>query len=660
MATLMRDFDWSATSLGAPSGWPAPLKTLVNLMLNSTQPMFIAWGPARTWLYNDAFTPILGRKHPTALGAPAREVGAEAWADIAPLFARVFAGEPVSMEDFAIGLDRRGTIEEAHFEFSYSPVLGEDGQVTGLFGACIETTQTVMAHRQLALAHERQLQVFAQLPRFIGAMAGPNHIFEYVNDAYEKISGRTGFPGRTVREMFPELEGQGFFESLDQVYRTGEPVVMRGMELRLQGSHELQYIDFVYQPLRDVEGAVSGILVGGHEVTEAYRAQASLRELNATLERRVIERAQARGRTWQVSPDLLGALNAKTYFETSNPAWKTLLGWTEAEVASMSIFELLHPDDVERTRVGFQLTQEGQPAIRFPNRYRRKDGSYRWISWVGVPEDGFVYCSGRDITAEVEAEEALAKTQEALRQSQKMEAVGQLTGGIAHDFNNMLAIIMGGIDLALRRLQRGDTGVQGYLQNAREGATRAAALTQRLLAFSRQSPLEPRVTDINTLMTGMSDLLRRTLGERVELQTVLAAGLWATNVDGNQLENAIINLAVNARDAMPDGGKLTIEVANTHLEERYVAREIGVAAGQYVMISVTDIDTGIAPEVLDRVFDPFFTTKSVGKGTGLGLSMVYGFAKQSGGHVRVYSELGRKRPNLAALSLRGEESVMTG
>jgi PAS domain S-box-containing protein len=447
--------------------------------------------------------------------------------------------------------------------------------------------------------------------------------------------------------MFPELAGQGFFELLDRVYRTGEPVVMRSMELRLQGGDEVQYIDFVYQPIRDAAGHVSGIFVGGYEVTEAHRAvaalrasEASLRELNAELERRVIERTQARGRTWQVSPDLLGALNSQGYFETSNPAWQTVLGWSEAEVASMSIFELLHPEDVERTRAGFELTQQGQPAIRFPNRYRCKDGSYRSISWVGVPEDGMVYCSGRDITDEVAAEERHARTEEALRQSQKMEAVGQLTGGIAHDFNNMLAIVLGSLDLATRRLQRGDSGVQRYLENAREGVTRAASLTQRLLAFSRQSPLMPRVTDLNALVGSMSELLRRTLGEHIELEAVRSGGAWRANVDPNQLESAIVNLAVNARDAMPDGGKLTIEIANVDLDDGYAAREVGVAAGQYVMISVTDVGAGMPPDVVERAFDPFFTTKEVGKGTGLGLSMVYGFAKQSGGHVRLNSELG--------------------
>jgi signal transduction histidine kinase/ActR/RegA family two-component response regulator len=242
----------------------------------------------------------------------------------------------------------------------------------------------------------------------------------------------------------------------------------------------------------------------------------------------------------------------------------------------------------------------------------------------------------------VEAEISERQTiQEALRQAQKMEAVGQLTGGIAHDFNNMLAIIIGSLDIATRRLRRGDGSVERYLQNANEGATRAATLTKRLLAFSRQSPLSPEVLGLNALVGGMSELLRRTLGEHIHLETVLAGGLWLTHVDPNQLENAVLNLAVNARDAMPEGGRLTIETSNAFLDEDYAAREIGVSPGQYVMVAVTDDGGGIPADTLEKVFDPFFTTKPVGKGTGLGLSMIYGFAKQSGGHVKIYSELGR-------------------
>ncbi|HEY3815199.1 MAG TPA: CHASE3 domain-containing protein [Caulobacteraceae bacterium] len=235
--------------------------------------------------------------------------------------------------------------------------------------------------------------------------------------------------------------------------------------------------------------------------------------------------------------------------------------------------------------------------------------------------------------------EARLRAEAQLRQSQKMEAVGQLTGGVAHDFNNMLAIIIGNMDLLQRKLARGEGKLETYVENALSGAQRAAVLTQSLLAFSRQQPLDPKALDVNKTVSEMSRLLQRTLGEAVTIETVLAAGLWAAYIDASQLESAMLNLGVNARDAMGDGGKLTIETANTYLDDAYVEREAGgVIAGQYVMVAFTDTGDGIGPDIVERVFDPFFTTKAPGKGTGLGLSQVHGFLKQSGGHVKIYSE----------------------
>ena len=250
----------------------------------------------------------------------------------------------------------------------------------------------------------------------------------------------------------------------------------------------------------------------------------------------------------------------------------------------------------------------------------------------------------REVNEQLEARVAHAIAQretveDALRQAQKMEAVGQLTGGIAHDFNNLLTVITGNVDMARRALGSGETSRAGRaLDNAQKGAMRAAALTQRLLAFSRRQPLAPRLVNMDRLVGGMADLLHRALGEQVQLETVSTPGLWRVEVDPNQLESAILNLAVNARDAMPEGGKLTIETANARLDEQYAAAHAEVAPGNYVVIAVTDTGTGMTKETLARVFDPFFTTKGVGKGTGLGLSMVYGFVKQSGGHVKIYSE----------------------
>jgi signal transduction histidine kinase/CheY-like chemotaxis protein len=252
-----------------------------------------------------------------------------------------------------------------------------------------------------------------------------------------------------------------------------------------------------------------------------------------------------------------------------------------------------------------------------------------------------------------------AQTQ--VRQLQKMEAVGQLTGGIAHDFNNMLAIVIGSLDLARRRLTGAeDRRLSECIDHATQGAQRAATLTARLLAFARQQPLDPKVIDANKLVGGMSEMLRRTLGASISIETVLAGGLWKICADPAQVENAIVNLAVNARDAMPDGGKLTIETANADLDERYARTHDEVTAGQYVMLSLTDTGCGMPSDVIERAFDPFYTTKAIGRGTGLGLSQIFGFVKQSRGHVKIYSEVGRGTTvKLYLPRYRGEDAQVT-
>jgi signal transduction histidine kinase len=251
----------------------------------------------------------------------------------------------------------------------------------------------------------------------------------------------------------------------------------------------------------------------------------------------------------------------------------------------------------------------------------------------------------QDLNASLEAQvnartRELREREEALRQAQKMEVVGQLTGGVAHDFNNLLQVVVGNLEILQRNLPEEAGRLRRAAENAMSGARRATTLTQRLLAFSRRQPLDPRPLDPNKLIADMSDLFHRTLGEAISVETVFAAGLWRVEADANQLESALLNLAVNARDAMPDGGKLTIETANARIDEGYAATHVEVSPGQYVVICVSDTGVGMDKATLSRVFEPFFTTKEPGKGTGLGLSMVYGFVKQSGGHVKIYSEPG--------------------
>ena len=365
---------------------------------------------------------------------------------------------------------------------------------------------------------------------------------------------------------------------------------------------------------------------------ERRGAEDRLRALAASLEREVAQRTADRNRLWQLSTDVMLVAGLDGVMLAVNPAWTAVLGWSEAELLGRSIFGLVHPDDLGRTRNAIDGMAGGASVGHFENRYRHRDGSHRWIAWTGVPADGLVHAVGRDVTAEKEQAEALQAMEAALRQSQKMEAVGQLTGGLAHDFNNLLAGITGSLDLLRAGLAQGRlVGMQRHVAAAQDAAGRAAALTQRLLAFSRRQTLDPKPTDANRLVAGMEDMIRRAVGSSVTLETALARELWQTLCDPNQLENALLNLAINARDAMPDGGRLTVETANVALD---------MAPGQYVALCVSDTGSGMSPEVAARAFDPFFTTKPLGEGTGLGLSMIYGFARQSGGQVRLHSVVG--------------------
>jgi PAS domain S-box-containing protein len=368
----------------------------------------------------------------------------------------------------------------------------------------------------------------------------------------------------------------------------------------------------------------------------------SARDISAEKEQaaRLADRTAERDQLWALSTDIMLRCRFDGTIATVNPAWTELLGWTEAELVGKTIFDFLHPDDIAATNEGARVSADGHSLSRFDNRYRHKDGSYRWITWSTRPDASMINAVGRDFTAEKHNADALAAAEAALRQAQKMEAVGQLTGGLAHDFNNLLTGITGSLQLIQIRVGQGRVGeLNKYVNAAMGAAKRATALTHRLLAFSRRQTLDPKATDINRLVQGMEDMIRRTVGPAITVETVGAAGLWNTLVDPGQLENALLNLCINARDALPDGGRLTIETANRRFDERTGA-ERELAPGNYVSLSVTDNGTGMAPEVMARAFEPFFTTKPLGMGTGLGLSMIYGFAQQSGGQVRIYSEPG--------------------
>ncbi len=396
------------------------------------------------------------------------------------------------------------------------------------------------------------------------------------------------------------------------------------------------------QVVRDANGRAVRMAGISLDNTARKRVEEELQRLNTTLEARVAERTAERDRAWNNSQDLLCVVDMAGIFRAVNPAWTTILGWRTDEVIGRHHLDFNHPDDRRASALAHaRVSKSHLPTHEC--RMLHKDGSIRWIAWVGAPENDMIYASGRHISAEKEAAAALERAEDLLRQSQKMEAVGHLTGGIAHDFNNLLGSISGSLELLQRRVDTGRTeNLQRYTSAAITAAQRASALTQRLLAFARRQPLDPKRVDANRLVADMEELLRRTLGPSIEMEMILAGGLWATLCDPNQLESAILNLAINARDAMPGGGRLTIETSNAFLDDAYARLQGGeVKAGQYVAISVTDTGIGMAPDIIAKVFDPFFTTKPIGQGTGLGLSMLYGFVKQSEGHVRIYSEVGQ-------------------
>lgn len=370
-----------------------------------------------------------------------------------------------------------------------------------------------------------------------------------------------------------------------------------------------------------------------YDITATKRSEARLRSLTQALEERVESRTQERDQVWNLSRDLLSTTGPDGVYRAINPAWEVLLGYTPADLVGTTMGQLVHPEDAERGREIAEGLRLGEPVADFDCRVRAKDGAWRWINWTAVPEGELFYAVGRDVTQRKQLEDQL-------RQSQKMEAVGQLTGGLAHDFNNMLTGILGGIDMVRRRVSDGRIGdIDRFLDAAMQSGQRAAALTHRLLAFSRRQTLDSRPLDVGALIASMEDLLRRTLGEQVQLR-IEADAAWPALADDNQLESAILNLAINARDAMPGGGRLTISAHDVQLSAQALTNSDRAEPGDYVEVRVSDTGVGMSQDVLSKVFDPFYTTKPLGQGTGLGLSMIYGFVQQSKGHVAIESREG--------------------
>ncbi|WP_229429839.1 PAS domain-containing protein [Massilia sp. ZL223] len=599
--------------------------------------MAVLGGPEHVFeLANDAFLELLGRGD--LLGRPLREAIPElAGQGLDVLLGQVYrSGKPYSGQDSGIRLGER----LRYLDFVLQPLRGEDGKVFGIFVQGNDVTGRVEGARALRDS-EARFRSFAQaMPNQVWA-AGPDGRLNWFNEHVYAYSGLG----------FEDLEGEGWTAVVHEADRAATQTrwaiaVASGAdfeaEMRLRradGSYRWHLSRAV--PLRSDAGGDAGGWIGtATDIEDQKRVAEHYAALSADLEGRVALRTAERDRMWRLSKDILLVAGFDGTVEAVSPAFGALLGWNESDFVGRNFLDLVHPDDRAPTMAQMASLGQGNYVYKFENRYRRKDGSYCLLSWTAAPDAHHIHAIGRDITADREQLDTIRRSELALQQSQKMETIGKLTGGVAHDFNNLLQIISGNLQL-LDMAAPGHADRARWIDNARQAVDKGAKLASYLLAFGRRQPLEPKVIKIGRLVVGMEDMLRRALGEEIEIELVISGGLWNTAVDVAQVENALLNLAINARDAMGGTGRMTIEATNAVLDDLYCRSHGDVLPGQYVMLAVTDTGPGMPPEVLNRAFEPFFSTKEEGKGTGLGLSMVYGFVKQSGGHVKIYSEVGQ-------------------
>jgi PAS domain S-box-containing protein len=541
-------------------------------------------------------------------------------------------------------------------------------------GVARDVTEQWQAREALRASEERYRTLFDAIDdgfcviTFIDGPHGPlsDYVHVEANPGYERHTGIAGIVGRTLRGLVPPDDAEAWLDLYGGVLRTGTPIRFERYFALVDRTIEVSAVRIEPASRRQVS-------VLFRDITARRQAEDALRASEAVARTNVerVQLALAAGAIigtwfWDLPSDRFTVDEAFANSFGLDPA----LGREGLSLAQ--VVETVHPDDRAglADAINAAITRGGAYAHQY--RVRRADGCYYWLEANGrvdhgpdgtplsfpgvlidVDERRAVEAERDRVTAALrslnetleqrvaERTSELMRAEEALRQSQKMEAVGQLTGGLAHDFNNMLAGVVGSLELMQTRMLQGRVGdLDRYITAAQGAAKRAAALTHRLLAFSRRQTLDPKPTDVNRLVEGMMDLVRRTVGPAVAIESVGAGGLWPTLVDPSQLENALLNLCLNARDAMPAGGRIVIETANRWLDHRS-AQERDLEPGQYVTLCVSDNGTGMTPDVVAKAFDPFFTTKPIGEGTGLGLSMIYGFAKQSGGQVRIYSEFGQ-------------------
>jgi PAS domain S-box-containing protein len=677
VAAEIAAYDWARTGLGPMEGWPVALRTTLATMLSCPVPMFLAYGPDLLSFYNDAYRPLLGYRATLAMGMPFRTLWASIWDDIAPMVDEALAGGSPRVVDMPLDLTRDGQPEESYWSFSYSPAYDDDGAIAGMLCVTSETTARVLAERSRDEADER-LQI---------ALSAGNSIGVWDWDVQRDLIRAD----RRFAELYgvdPERAAQGapiaeFFagihpEDLPRVRSEIDVALAEGgtfrSEYRLtRADGRTRWVTAQGRCVSDANGQCVRFPGASFDITDEVERRDRLRESEA-LARETTERLQLALEAGAIIGTWFWDLRSNRF--TVDEPFARYFGVSEEQrQAGLSldrVVSMVHDDD--RPGLVAAVNEAIGRGGAYAHQYRvvRPDGGHTWLEAKGrVDKDadgtplsfpGVLIDIGARHAIEVERDAALAeltafndeletrvaersaelmRAEEALRQSQKMEAVGQLTGGLAHDFNNLLAGIAGAMELIDMRIGQGRVGEVGkYIAAAQSATKRAASLTHRLLAFSRRQTLAPRPTDVNALVVGMSELIERTVGPGITVETIAQAGLWKALVDASQLENALLNLCINARDAMAAGGTITIATANRTLDGDG-AYGLDLPAGDYLVLSVADTGEGMTLEVIAKAFDPFFTTKPLGQGTGLGLSMIYGFAQQSGGQVRIESAVGK-------------------
>mgnify|MGYP003117483063 FL=1 len=574
-----------------------------------------------------------------------------------------------------------GHLVERFWSATHTPILNEEGRVEFILQNTVDVTDlyhgpqaenpkdilrnagllqraeaVASENLELGKATEFFQSAFDQAPGFMAVLNGSQHVFQFVNQAYTDLIGARDVVGLSVREALPDIEGQGFYEMLDQVFQSGEPVSVKSMSAILRASPDVpaeeRFVDFIFYPLKDNVGMPMGIFVQGHDITDQKTAEAAL---TATREKFRTMAQTMPVHVWTADKDGgLNWLNVRIYEFT---------GYAEGELYGADWGRVVHPDDLGLAVENWTDAIQKGEGYETEFRIRKADGSFRWhlvratplhandgtlTGWVGTNTDIEDRKNAEAVITKLNStlEERVEKRNRELdalnaelRQSQKLEAIGSLAGGIAHDFNNLLQVVMGNLQIAMRSMPK-DSTIQKRLDQAVTSVKRGATLASQLLSFARKQPLAPVVIKLDRLIEDTIEILRSAVSEGVELETRFDDSLWNTSVDPNSMENALLNLVINARDAMDGKGKLTIHASNEALDEAFVRTHPDVKAGQYIRLAVTDTGCGMSQETADRIFEPFFTTKENGHGTGLGLSMAYGFAKQSGGHMTVDSKIG--------------------